>query len=124
MDEQVSIGGTFDVALARQRLRKLADAHNWPNLLRVRATAALTALVEVLYFRRINPQDALHIIISVLPAGKPGVEFHIEAPFTEICTRYAVARWQIERACDELVVQSNSGLEHVTVKVWYGEIVR
>src|SRR5262245_35549783 len=104
MSEQLSISGTFDVALARQRLRKLADEHAWPNLLRVRATAALTALVEVLYFHRLHPQDALRIAISIPAADKPGIEFCSEVPFTSICARYAVARWHIERACDEFIV--------------------
>ena len=47
----IQIRGTFDIALARQHLRKLSEELQWSPTFRMRAITAFTALAELAHFK-------------------------------------------------------------------------
>ncbi len=117
-ETSVQISGTFDIAATRQQIRKLAEELQWSPLLRVRATAALTALAEIAYFRNPERVRAEPLVVNIHILGPKGIEYHVDTNFTAICTRYAVARWHLERVCDHLVIENHGETDHIVMRVW------
>ena len=115
----IDVTGTFDIAVARNRLRQLADAFQLPTVLRARAAAAITTIAELVLFRCNAPQTKFQLTIMVLDDVLQGIEFQFVAPLTtEIVRQYVVAEWQLERACDEMVVSNRGQNDFIIMRLW------
>jgi hypothetical protein len=115
----IQIRGTFDIALARQHLRKLSEELRWSPTLRMRAIAAFTALAELAHFKDRQHEGPSMIYVQVLEENQvQGVEFHTHTNLEMISREYPVARWQLERVSDELEIDASKSLQHVVVRVW------
>lgn len=125
MAVDIVIDDTSNIAQARQALRKLSTEEAWPNMLRVRSIAALTALAEVLYFGDASRLEIpLHICVMSVKTNTEdlhGVEFYARTNFRRVCQHFLTARWQLERASDEMIVQraddANSD-DLVVLRLW------
>jgi hypothetical protein len=116
---EITISGTMDMARARQSLRKLGDEQAWPNALKVRAIAALTAMAETLYFARTERPVPLQISVEhVDERGQPCVELQTRTDFAEACRFCPTAQDQLERASDELVINPSNGGDQIVVRLW------
>jgi hypothetical protein len=115
----IQISGTFDIALARQHLRKLSEELRWSPTFRMRATAAFTALAEIAHFKDRQHQGPSVVYIQVLEENQvQGVEFHVDTNLEMISREYPVARWQLERVSDELEVDEGKSMQHIVMRVW------
>jgi hypothetical protein len=115
----IQISGTFDIALARQHLRKLSEELNWSPTFRMRATAAFTALAEIAHFKDRQHQGPSVVYVHVVQQGSVyGVEFHADSNLEMISREYPVARWQLERVSDELEVEDGDATQHIVMRVW------
>jgi hypothetical protein len=116
----IEVTGTFDIAVARNRLRQLADRFYLPTVLRARASAAITTICELVLFRTNVPENKFHLTMIVLNDDtQKGVEFQFLAPLTtEIVQHFVVAEWQLERACDELVVSNRGHNDFIIMRLW------
>ena len=115
----IQISGTFDIALARQHLRKLSEELNWSPTFRMRATAAFTALAEIAHFKDRQHQGPSVVYVQVIQqGGVHGVEFHADSNLEMISREYPVARWQLERVSDELEVEDGNSTQHIIMRVW------
>lgn len=114
------IKGTFDIAVARNRLRRTADANHWPPIMRARISAAMTTLAEIVMYKgRSQPEQVMLKVMVINNGVQQGLEFQCLAPFkSDISQHYAVAHWQLERACDDLIIE-NQGAEEdlITMRV-------
>jgi hypothetical protein len=115
----IQISGTFDIALARQHLRKLSEELNWSPTFRMRATAAFTALAEIAHFKDRNHQGVSVVYVQVLEQNDmQGIEFHVDTNLEMISREYPVARWQLERVSDDLEIENSKGIQHIVIRVW------
>jgi len=115
----IRITGTFDIALARQHLRKLSEELNWSPTFRMRATAAFTALAEIAHFKDRHHEGSSVVYVQVIEKnGMHGVEFHADTNLEMISREYPVARWQLERVSDELEVEEGKSVQHIVMRVW------
>ena len=115
----IHIRGTFDIALARQHLRKLSEELQWSPTFRMRATAAFTALAELAHFKDRQHQGPSVVYVQVLEENRvQGVEFHADTNLEMISREYPVARWQLERVSDELEVDEGKSIQHIVMRVW------
>lgn len=116
------ITGTFDIAVARNKMRKVAEQYNWPPAFRARASAALTVLAELVLFAHYPHANSLLLNINVLErGGQLGIEFVCDTSssanglFNSLSNP---ARSQLERASDELDFCTGNGTNQITVRVW------
>lgn len=115
----IQIRGTFDIALARQHLRKLSEEFQWSPTFRMRAIAAFTALAELAHFKDRQHQGPSVVYVQVLEENQvQGVEFHAHTNLEMISREYPVARWQLERVSDELEVDEGKSIQHIVMRVW------
>ena len=115
----IQIRGTFDIALARQHLRKLSEELQWSPTFRMRAIAAFTALAEIAHFKDRQHEGSSMVYVQVLEENQvQGVEFHAHTNLEMISREYPVARWQLERVSDELEVDEGKSLQHIVMRVW------
>jgi hypothetical protein len=115
----IQIAGTFDIAVTRQHIRRLSEELQWPASLRLRAIAALTALVETLYFKDRQRAEPLVVYISVLERDEIfGIEFYTDTDFEIVNRQFPVARWQLERVSDELEIENHGDYDHIVMRVW------
>lgn len=116
---QIQIGGTFDMAVTRQRIRKLSDECQWSSMLRLRVIAAFTALAETLYFREHQREAPLTVSLCILKEGRRDtIEYHVDVNFEEIRKRFPVAHWRLERVSDDLLIKNCGDYDHITMIIW------
>jgi hypothetical protein len=120
MTTTLPIQGTFDIAMARNVLRRTAQSYNWPPQFRARASAALSALAELGLFAQTSQASCFYLNVDVLnKSGNEGVEFSCEVKSSGQYNNYVnYARLQLERASDEIEVKQASGIEQIKVRVW------
>jgi hypothetical protein len=115
----VQISGTFDIAIVRQHIRKLSQELRWPPELCMRGIAAMTALAETIYFRDRLRQGPLVVYIHVMHQdGVNGLELHADADFAAIAKDFTLARWNLERVCNELKIIREQNYDHIVLRVW------
>jgi hypothetical protein len=115
----VQISGTFDIAIIRQHIRKLAQELSWPPELFLRGIAAVTALAETIYFRDRVRQGPLVVYIHVINQdGLNGLELHADTDFVSIASNFPLARWHLERVCNELKIIREENRDHIVLSVW------
>ena len=115
----VQITGTFDIAVIRQHIRKLSQELKWPPELCMRGIAAMTALAETIYFRDRLRQRPLVVYIHVINQdGINGLELHADADFVAISRDFTLARWNLERVCNELKIVREDNYDHIVLRVW------
>ena len=115
----VQIRGTFDIAVTRQHIRKLSQELRWPPELCMRGIAAMTALAETIYFRDRLRTAALVVYIHVIDQdGMNGLELHADADFVAIAREFTLARWNLERVCNELKIIREDNYDHIVLRVW------
>lgn len=117
----IELKGTFDVAVARNRLRQLGDRHRLSTMLRARTSAAITTVAEMALFKASERTTKLQLTMVVLNEdGKnPGIALQFVAPFTnDIFVNYSYAQWQLERACDEIEIDNRGKFDFVTMFLW------
>lgn len=114
------IQGTFDIAMARNVLRRTGQSYKWPPQFAARASAALSALAELGLFAQTAQMSCFYLKFDVLNcAGGDGVEFSCEIKTHGQSNNYMnYARLQLERASDEIEVEQAAGLEKIKVRVW------
>lgn len=114
------ISGTFDVAVARNQLRKFAAKHKLPSLLRARAAAATTTIASVILFRSSDYNASLELTVTLVEDdGIEGVKFEFNAALTDdINKRFVVSEWQLERACDEINISNHGDHDQVMMTIW------
>lgn len=118
MSVGIQISGTFDIALARQHLRKLSEELQWSPTLRLRAVAAFTAMAETAYFRDSQRQGPLLVYVHVLePPHAKGIEFHADVDFESISRQFPVAKWHLQRVSDHLEIERRETFDHLVLRV-------
>jgi hypothetical protein len=115
----IQISGTFDIAITRQHIRRLAQELRWSPELCLRGIAAMTALAETIYFRDRARQGALIVYIHVLDRDEhQGLELHTDTDFVAITRDYPLAKWHLERVCNELKITRQENYDHIVLSVW------
>jgi anti-sigma-K factor RskA len=119
----ITISGTFDMARARQALRKMGDQQAWPNVLTLRSIAAVTALAESLYFSSPDRSSPLRISIQMHQrGGHPVVELRAHTQFDEVSRHCTSVRGQLERASDEFLLERADRGDHLTLRLWRSDV--
>ena len=118
---EVDIKGTFDVAVARNQLRKISENIQLPTILRARSAAVISTVSELVLFKSTGDTPQLRLSISFIETNdKSGVEFECIAPFTnDIAKNFPVAEWQLERICDELDIKQHGSDDLLTIRLWW-----
>lgn len=116
----VVIEGTFDVAIARNRLRQLADRFDLPTVLRARAAAAITTACEAALFKAQNKVAKLELTIWIVKEqSRQGVKLEFRAPFrSQIAVHNPGADVQLQRACDNLQINKDGDQDLITMAIW------
>lgn len=115
----IHISGTFDIAVARQHIRKLCQELRWPAELCLRGIAAMTALAETVYFKdRLRDGPLVVYIHAVEQEGIYGIELHADADFASIAREFPLARWHLERVSNELKILRQENYDHIVLSVW------
>ncbi len=102
------IEGTFDIARGRNSLRTHTARQRWPPVFVARATAALTALGELILSSQ--PEKPVVVQLNIIDRGHdPGVQFtcNIE-PFNHTLPRLRKAQENLARATDDLDVHETA----------------
>src|SRR5215204_1781354 len=116
----LDIKGTFEVAIARNRVRQGAAALKLPLMLQARASAAITTIVELVLFQsKSNKRELKLVVLFHAEQAQQGIEFQFFAPFrSDILKHITVAEWQLQQACDELEMSEHGSFDHVTMRIW------
>ena len=112
----IPIRGTFDAALARNQLRKLMAEQGWQPHSRARATAALTALTEIVV---LSQTQAVLDIQAAARRGRPGVKLVCEVHW--VAAKHVwleQANTWLTRAADELSVEDRPEGIRLVATVW------
>lgn len=118
MTTRIPVQGTFDVALARNMLRKKVSERGWVPSFRARAAAALTALTELVLLSQTSA--VLHLDVVERAPEATGIEL-----VCEIHLRAAKSVWleqtrlRLSRAASELeITEQENGVTHITACIW------
>jgi hypothetical protein len=115
----LQIRSTFDVAIARNRLRHLGTAQNLPTLVQARASAAITTIAELVLYKTRQTNPLLTLTLRLVNQERRGLEFIFDAPFyREICPIFAIAEWQLQRACDEYRIDRFEMFDRIYLYLW------
>jgi hypothetical protein len=118
LDMTIQISGTFDIAPARQNIRRLSEKLDWTPTIRLRAIAAFTALAEIGHVKDRQRREPLVIYLKILNREDGYViEFHTDANLDGIAREYPVARWQLERVSDEFEVEPGEKSDHIVMRI-------
>jgi hypothetical protein len=116
----LDIKGTFDIAIARNRLRQAATSQRLPLMLQARASAALTNAAELVLFQSDTKIRQLKLVVYIHPKqDSQGIEFQFFAPFrSDIMKFLPSAEWQLQQACDEFEMSQHGSFDHVIMRLW------
>ena len=79
----------------------------------------MTALAETIYFRDRLRQGPLVVYLHVMNQdGVNGLELHADADFAAIAKEFTLARWNLERVCNELKIIREENYDHIVLRVW------
>lgn len=114
----VPIQGTYDIAMARNTLRTKIGQQGWPSVMNARASAALTALGEVIL--ALNLHKPVLVKIELTDEVRKGICLISQLV---ICDKDAI-RWD-ERKTNLSKVASSEIVEHgdnvqIRLSVWNG----
>jgi len=116
---RIPVQGTFDVALARNLLRKRVAEKGWQPAYRARASAALTALTELILLSQAPAVLDIDLVEERVKAGVRLVcEIHWRAAKGVLLEQ---ARVQLSRAADELQIEDRPSMTRVVASVWIKE---
>lgn len=120
VQQTINIGSTFDVARARNYMRKIADENSWNTVFRVRTAAIITTLAEMALFKGQARMQNLVLHFDVLEYnGHGGIEFCCDIPATGRNENYfSISHSQLERTSDELTINQQDGVDHIVVRLW------
>ncbi len=114
--EQFRIHGTFDIAIARNNLRRQAAERGWKPFFRARVGAALTAMARLL----LTVQNEGIIQMDIIERdNQPGMVLRCAFEWPD--SRYSwldEARIRMERVVDEIEVEDTDQGPAITVRVW------
>jgi len=113
----IEITGTYNVAVARQHLRKLSEELHWSQTLLLRAIAAFTALAETAHFKDRRREHLVVYIEAIEREKAHGIEFSADADLDIISRDYPAARWQLERVSDEFEINRRGNTDHIVIRV-------
>jgi len=117
---RIPVQGTFDVALARNMLRKKVAERGWVPSFRARAAAALTALTEIVLLS----QTPAVLNINIVDHGEPEIGIQLVC---DVHWRAAKdvwleqARLRLTRATDDLQIVDDSEATHIIASIWLSE---
>jgi hypothetical protein len=114
--ETIRIEGPFDVAIARNRLRRKIADQGWVPTFRARAAAALTAMAELILFSQTVGTVDMDIIGR---DNKTGVELSGSVSWPD--SRYIwldEARSRLARVTDELEIADTPDGPRIIVRIW------
>jgi hypothetical protein len=117
---RIPVQGTFDVALARNMLRKKIAERGWLPSYRARAAAALTALTELVLLS----QTPAVLNINMVEQGNPNVGIELVC---DIHWRAAKdvwleqARMRLTRAANEMEIDDSGTTTHIVARIWLSE---
>lgn len=112
------IQGTFDIAIARNTLRRKISGGNWTPTFNARAAAALTALGELILAVHHSTNVVLVNLVILEDHHQQGVEFSCDVRLPEHHGDLNEPCQRLERACDTLETEEVGGHLYVSVKVW------
>jgi hypothetical protein len=113
----VAIEGTFDVAVARNRLRQLADRFELPTVLRARAAAAITTACEAALFKAQTHQSRIELAIHIIQdQARQGVKLEFHTPREDAANNQV--NGQLERACDCLEIRRDGDQNLISMAIW------
>lgn len=120
VQQTINIGSTFDVARARNYMRKIADENAWSTVFRVRTAAVITTLAEMALFKGQARMQNLVLHFDVLEYnGHEGVEFYCDIPAVGRDENYfSISHSQLERTSDELMIEQQDGIDRIIVRLW------
>lgn len=116
----LDITGTFEVAIARNRLRQAAASQQIPLMLQARAAAALTSIAELVLFRSESKNRQLKLVVFIhAEKDAQGIEFQFFAPLrNDIMKHLSTAEWQLQQACDEFEMSVHGSFDHIIMRLW------
>lgn len=116
----LDIAGTFEVAIARNRLRQAAAGYQIPLVLQARAAAALTSIAELVLFGSVGKNRQLKLVVYVHPEkDAQSIEFQFFAPLMSDIMKYnSTAEWQLQQACDEFEMSAHGSFDHIVMRLW------
>lgn len=114
----IPVQGTFDIALGRKTLRANIVRQRWHPNFNARASAALTALGELILMG--DTSRLVPIIVHILDQGNQhGIEMTCNVNASDIDDdRVDEATSRLERAADELLIDRSHHGIRVTVYIW------
>jgi hypothetical protein len=120
MSMRIPVQGTFDVALARNMLRKKVAERGWLPSFRARAAAALTTLTELVLLS----QTPAVLNLNMVDPGGPNVgielicEIHWHASREEWLEQ---ARTKLTRAANEMEIKEQGAATLIIARIWLSE---
>lgn len=113
----IPIQSTFDIARGRNSLRTHIAAQRWTPVFGARASAALTALGELILYAEINNVVVVRLrIVEVNGAG--GIELMCAVAGDTHNERFTEAQTRLRRAVDELEMEDGYNGLQITARLW------
>ncbi len=117
---RIPVQGTFDVALARNMLRKQVAERGWMPSFRARAAAALTALTEIVLLSQ--TPAVLNINVVEQDPNAVGIQLVCDIHWRAAKDVWLEqARLRLTRATDELDIVDAPDCTHITASIWLSQ---
>jgi hypothetical protein len=116
----LDIIGTFEVAIARNRLRQTAARYRLPLTLQARAAATITSIAELVLFQTEANNRQLKLVIFIHhETEQKGIEFQFFAALRSSINKHSSsAEWQLSQACDEFEISQHGSFDHLIMRLW------
>jgi hypothetical protein len=116
----LDITGTFEIAIARNRLRQAASKYRLPLALQARAAAAITSIAELVLFQTETNNRQLKLVVFLHHDKEvQGIEFQFFAPLRNSINKHSpIAEWQLMQACDEFEISQHGSFDHLIMRLW------
>ena len=116
----LDINGTFEVAIARNRLRQAAARYRLPLILQARAAATITSIAELVLFQTAANNRQLKLVAFIHhEIEKQGIEFQFFAALRSSINKHSPsAEWQLTQACDEFEISQHGSFDHLIMRLW------
>lgn len=112
----IPIQGSFDVAIARNMLRRKIAEQGWLPAFRARAVAALTVMTETIL---LSHTSAVILLTIYDQAQKPGIELSCDMRAETLKPVWLdQARRQLPRVTDEMEIVGHDQMPRIIARVW------
>jgi hypothetical protein len=113
----IPVEGTFDIAKGRSSLRTHIAIHRWPPVFGAHASAALTAIGELIL--ALNSNRIILIKMGVIADGDDqGIVFELALPLLDAnIPRLDEALARVERATDDLDIRETANSVQISAHI-------